>query len=324
MGPGKIPLTNINENRSAVKIESTPVTIICYNRPWHLQQVLQALNSYWFETVYFVCDGARDESQDKILVQQVRDIVESYSLCSKKYVISSETNMGSKYRVYTGLNDVLSREVRTIILEDDCVPAAGFIEYCSFLLEKYSDDERVYTVSGRNDVGFVKEISTTYFFYSEKMLGWGTWRRAWNKMDIELETCNENVLMEIEKFYESDKRMLDTLHAGIEQLRKGHVDAWDYQWIYTMARDKAVSILPRTNMIKNIGFDEFATHTKNKRNKIALVKSFAAEKVMVEPSELVLNHEYSLIRHRALQPVLWEKAYMQMKRTLRGVFRNSA
>jgi hypothetical protein len=37
--------------------------------------------------------------------------------------------------------------------------------------------------------------------------------------------------------------------------------AWDYQWLYTHLKNSALTIIPRVNLVANIGFGPGATHT---------------------------------------------------------------
>ena len=41
------------------------------------------------------------------------------------------------------------------------------------------------------------------------------------------------------------------------------VDTWDYQWAHACLVNNFLSINPQINLVKNIGFDERATHTKS-------------------------------------------------------------
>jgi hypothetical protein len=50
------------------------------------------------------------------------------------------------------------------------------------------------------------------------------------------------------------------LHV-FKNTHEGNINTWDYQWTYAMWKNKALAILPRVNLISNIGFDSQATHT---------------------------------------------------------------
>jgi hypothetical protein len=46
-----------------------------------------------------------------------------------------------------------------------------------------------------------------------------------------------------------------------EQVYSGAIDTWDYQWLYACWTQNALSILPSSNLVSNIGFRSDATHT---------------------------------------------------------------
>lgn len=55
----------------------------------------------------------------------------------------SDINLGCRRCVSAGIDWVISQEEEEIILEDDCVPDASFLQSCEELPEKYRHDERV-------------------------------------------------------------------------------------------------------------------------------------------------------------------------------------
>jgi hypothetical protein len=44
------------------------------------------------------------------------------------------------------------------------------------------------------------------------------------------------------------------------------IETWDYQLTYSHLAHKALSIIPKVNLISNIGFDSSASNTKWKAN----------------------------------------------------------
>jgi hypothetical protein len=51
--------------------------------------------------------------------------------------------------------------------------------------------------------------------------------------------------------------IFDVMHNGTGP------DTWDFQWAYTNLMSHALSIVPRVNLLENIGFGPDATHTKS-------------------------------------------------------------
>ena len=43
---------------------------------------------------------------------------------------------------------------------------------------------------------------------------------------------------------------------------KHEIDTWDYQLQYLILQNEKLAIVPKSNMVKNIGFGDDATHTK--------------------------------------------------------------
>jgi hypothetical protein len=61
----------------------------------------------------------------------------------------------------------------------------------------------------------------------------------------------------------------------------GNIDTWDYQWVFSIWANSGLSIVPKRNLVLNIGFHEAATHTKGE----SAYSTLAAEEI-----ELPLAH----------------------------------
>jgi hypothetical protein len=49
----------------------------------------------------------------------------------------------------------------------------------------------------------------------------------------------------------------------------GASDVWDFQWLFTIWARHGLAILPKVNLVSNMGFGEDATHTKGVKDKLA-------------------------------------------------------
>lgn len=106
--------------------------------------------------------------------------------------------------------------------------------------------------------------SYSYSRYGE-IWGWGTWRSRWEKYSSDITPAIhsglfEQVLSSLEpwEFPEFRREQFNAVINGL--------DAWDYQWLFNRIANKALSVVPRQNLIKNIGFGEDATHTRSASN----------------------------------------------------------
>jgi hypothetical protein len=171
--------------------------------------------------------------------------------------------MGCKARVASGIGRAFEEVDGAIILEDDCVPSPSFFRYCGELLELYAEDERVMVVSGDNQLfGAAKVEDSFYFSRLPHMWGWATWRRAWALCDLEMRLWPEIRARGLLKQYfrrESERYYWDSL---LQYVYEGRIDTWDYQWNLSIWANSGLCAVPARNLVRNIGFDADATHTK--------------------------------------------------------------
>ena len=81
------------------------------------------------------------------------------------------------------------------------------------------------------------------------------------------------------------------------------VDTWDYQWWYHQLRKNGLSIIPRYNLVENIGFGRDATHTSIHINPDLIVPVVEMAFPLIHPDEVsvfdlfeksIVNKFYSL------------------------------
>ncbi|MDO9593074.1 MAG: class I SAM-dependent methyltransferase, partial [Erysipelotrichaceae bacterium] len=85
----------------------------------------------------------------------------------------------------------------------------------------------------------------------------------------------------------------------------GNVDTWDYPWTFSVWKNNGLSVYPAKNLIKNIGFGENATHTKN-------VNACIPQK-LENISEII--HPYKVQINNRLDRESFESVFLQIKNT---------
>lgn len=220
---------NINNNYRASKSQ-LPVLIIAYKRPKFLRRLFSIIEKLDFNIkLYIFIDGYINES-DKLKVIECIELSKGFCI-ENKLIKSSKNNLGCAFGPISAINWFFEREEFGIILEDDCFPEPSFFSYCSELLLKYINDSRIFHISG-SQFDDLEKCSHSYVFSRESHnWGWATWRRAWNH-------------------YEYFKIEGDTNET-----------IWDYQWNKTIEKNNGVTILPKVNLVKNLGYGIDATHT---------------------------------------------------------------
>ncbi len=242
---------------------TTPVAFIIFNRPDTTKEVFEKIREAKPKKLYLISDAPREGREDDVeKVNETRGYVESHidwdCELHKNY---AESNMGCKNRVYTGISWVLENEETTIILEDDVVPMPEFFRYCQEMLEHYKDNEKVMMVSGTNLLKNHKIDKQYTFSCFSSIWGWATWKRAWDKYDVDIKGWPEVHKNGTFKGVQSGlaymflKRNMDSVYNHVK-------DTWDIQWDYCRHINRGLGVVPKENMICNIGFDrEDATHT---------------------------------------------------------------
>jgi hypothetical protein len=211
-----------------------------------------------------VADGPRQERDGEAeACRRVRDIVTRVDWPCEVFRNFSEINLGCQERMISGLDWVFSLVEDAIILEDDCLPDLSFFPFCQELLERYRGDSRIASISGTNLVEkFLKTEASYYFSQLGGNWGWATWRSEWQKFDRHLEDWpklrGEGMLSEI-----FDQPKTVAYWTGIFDMmhENSGPSAWDYQWLYAHLKNNSVTIVPRVNLVANIGFGSGATHT---------------------------------------------------------------
>ena len=242
---------------------STPVAFIIFNRPDPTKRVFEAIRQAKPKQLLVIADGPRsDRSGEAEKCNETRAIIDRVDWDCEVLTNYSHHNLGCKRRVSSGIDWVFSQVEEAIILEDDCLPAPSFFQFCQTLLEKYRDDDRISMIGGNSCQQEQTRTSYSYLFSKYAHIwGWATWRRAWKDYDVDMKTwpeCKENNLLQsaFHDIYEQKSwiEIFDNVYAG-------EIDTWDYQWLYTCFSQNRLSIEPNRNLVSNIGFGADATHT---------------------------------------------------------------
>lgn len=239
----------------------TPIALILFNRPNHLQKVFRAIAEARPRKLFLIADGPRaGHDEDRELCAQAREIVAAPDWPVEVHRNFSQINLGCGRRVASGLDWVFARVPEAIIVEDDCLPSPDFFPFCEELLERYRYDTRVGMISGDNFVAPAISCPDSYYFSKyAHVWGWATWRRTWQAFDFDLtkwpEAKRQNILdvvlrrPEVTRFW---AQIFDSQYASHR--------AWAARLVFTCFMNNLLNILPAVNLVSNIGWGAGATH----------------------------------------------------------------
>lgn len=248
---------------------SVPVLLIFFNRPETFAKVFEQVRKAKPKTLILAQDGARNE-RDIDGIEKCREIAESVDWECEIIRDYSEVNLGCGVRPQSAITNALERFESVIILEDDCVPSSSFFPYCEELLEKYKDDERICYISGLNHFEEWDCGGNDYFFTKTGAIwGWATWRRAWSKYydyyadDICDEYNGKLYKMQISNKHAYSIRISALNRANNSKKTNEKLSYWDAQWGFVKYSQNMLVIVPKKNLIHNIGVGATSTHAQN-------------------------------------------------------------
>lgn len=248
-------------------MKESAVLLITFNRPETTREVLKALQVAKPKRLYVFSDGARSNDEN-IICQQVRDLVTEMVTwdCDLRRKVS-EKNLGCGHGPFAAMNWAVEEEDRIIILEDDCVPSPAFFPYCNYLLDKYLNDERIWIVSGNNycpEFPLPADYAFTNYAHSQ---GWATWRRCIKQVDLTMKKYTQFrdrcLMYSILPKNEADFFLQKYEKIYNDQDAVSHI--WDFQFGFCVRANNGLGIMPKSNLMKNIGY--VGTHSK-KKNRI--------------------------------------------------------
>jgi hypothetical protein len=240
-----------------MKLEKVPVLFLIFNRPENTKTVFKKIREYKPEKLYISADGPRlNNLSDLKLCKETRMIIDLIDWDCQIFTLFKEKNEGCKMSIIGGISWFFENEEYGIILEDDCLPSSIFFHYCSFYLQKMKNEKFIFSISGSRFNYQKKNQSVAFGSYS-LMWGWATWSDRWKNYSLDVSDYS-NIL---KKHFPRKKAIINYWSSIYELMKQNKIDTWDYQWILTVVRHSGMVIRPPFNLVKNLGFNENATHT---------------------------------------------------------------
>lgn len=285
----------------------TAVLFLVFNRLETTRQVFAAIRKAKPPRLYIAADGARaDKESEDEKVKEVREYVMSHIdwACEVKTLFRYK-NLGCKYAVSGAIDWFFSNEEMGIILEDDCLPSQSFFWYCEELLERYKDNTQIMHIGGFPYVKGKDINDESYYFSQYSMVwGWATWKQAWEKYDVDMKIWPKIKENKIHfnmfcNFYEAQfrEKIWDLVYNR-------EIDTWDYQWLFAIRLQSGIAILPKKNLIINLGFNDEATHTK-KQPKNHFPDLHEINMPLVHPDYIVIDRNWDSLYFNTFKYYYW-------------------
>lgn len=277
--------------------------IIGYQRPQAIRKILEICRVADVSKIYISIDApkvvsATSSANAAEIRSLISEFASSFGELHERYL---PENCGCSANLLSACDWVFARENFVIVLEDDCIPSLDFFRFATTVEEQLSKDPRSLLICGTQFVPADNlESSLTKSNYSLTW-GWATTREKWKLISEAIKKADGDTRLDIftldyEKIYWQE---------GSRRAALGYVDVWDTILVNYLVKNDLYAILPRENLIQNIGNDSVAIHTKTQSKWTQSVTGkFSTKQISEvkasEKSERWLRDNFFIIRRRHL------------------------
>jgi hypothetical protein len=242
-----------------------PIALFVYNRPAHTRQCLESLQKNDLasqSTLYIFSDAARGAASDEQLeqIKLVRELIRQEAWAKEVFIIEHPHNQGVVKNVTEGVNQIIKKFDKIIVLEDDLVLSPYFLTYMNEALDLYQNTPEVMHISGyMYPIG--GNLPPTFFFNIPSCWGWATWARAWQYYQIDSQVVY-NQLVKQKKIKKFDLDNCGFFRQILEKNIMGSINSWAIQWNATIALQNGFCLNPHISLVQNIGLDSSGENTQ--------------------------------------------------------------
>jgi hypothetical protein len=237
-----------------------PIVLFVYNRPWHTQQTIEALqkNGLANESELFIYSDAPKNESIMDAVAKVREYIKTITGFKTVKIIQRETNWGLAANIIDGVTDIVNRYGKIIVLEDDLVTSPYFLQYMNNALEFYEDEKKLWHITGWNPPIPADHLDDTFAWRGMNCWGWATWADRWHYY----EKNTDRLILE---FNTDDIQAfnLDSAEDFWSHLlanRDGIINTWAIYWYAAIFQNHGLCLSPTMSFVTNIGHDGSGIH----------------------------------------------------------------
>ena len=268
-----------------------PIALFTYNRPWHTQQTVEALqkNKLASESELFIYSDDAKNDDARVSVDEVRKYIDNITGFKKITVIKRDKNWGLANSIIDGVTKIVNEYGRIIVLEDDLVTSPYFLKYMNTALDFYKNEKSVISIHGY--IYPIENLPNSFFIKGADCWGWATWKNKWDMFEPDgQKLLNELKYRNLEK--EADFNNSYGFTRMLKQQIKGKNNSWAVRWYMSAFLRDMLTLYPGKSYVQNIGNDDSGTHCsasdifrvelsmRNNSNRLELVENSDNRKKM--------------------------------------------
>lgn len=271
-----------------------PIVLFVYNRPVHTLKTLQALAANTLaphSKLYIFQDGLRSNASEKEIKEynEVASVISSFNWPGQLEIIVSPVNKGLAASIIGGVTNTTAKHGKIIVLEDDLITSAGFLQYMNDALTTYEHEPRVMHVSGYLFPVHLK-LSETFFHTTTNSWGWATWKNRW----VFFNNNATELYNQLQATHKLNAFNLDGYGNSLQQLQdnmSGKINTWAVKWEASVFLQGGFCLYPGKSLLRNIGHDDTGVHCSAHNYELYTYQPIA-ESVSVKKKPLQYNNSY--------------------------------
>ena len=309
-----------------------PICLFVYNRPRETAEVLASLAQCQLaeEHELFIFSDAAKNKSVVADVRKVRELIHRTTGFRAVHVMEAERNKGLAKSIIEGVSAVIAEQGRVIVLEDDLILSADFLQYMNDALAAYADDKRIWSISGYSPaVPFPADYKDDiYLTPRASSWGWATWVDRWSVIDWEVQDYAQ---------FARDRQQVIQFNLGGDDMsrllalqQRGRINSWAIRWCYAQFLQHTFTIYPKRSKVLNQGFGANASHAgwNDARHRVELDTAPVSMVPNIQPNADILrefkkHQDLSIVSEIGYFLRLHGMGYKPMQKLLKFILRRS-
>ena len=253
----------IQNYRGANFLVELPVCINIWIRPECQRRQFEVIRQAKPSVLFLISDGGRTDAEWQAIFQNRTLYDEGIDWNCTVYKLYERQNQGMYAEAKRFHELVWSKVDRCAFLEDDVLPSVSFFRYCAELLERYKDDLRVNVICGMNHLGVWEKVQSDYFFSRQGSIwGYAMWKRTYEQY-YDFEYVQDSYVMDCmqQRTRHNPKFWRRICGYANNPVYEGHPPFTEYYFELSMYLQNQLQIIPKYNLISNIGCTVDAAHS---------------------------------------------------------------
>lgn len=161
-----------------------PVAVFAHNRPDLFRRVIECLRRDQAPLVHVFLDGPA-KAEDVSAGESIRQVLAQMDWCQTK-LTERKAHLGISKSIILGMAELFETHESAIVYEDHLATVPGTYAYLAQALHEYRDHAEVMSVTGWTHPRITPpdDKEQPYFDGRAEYRSWGTWRRAWQGMEL--------------------------------------------------------------------------------------------------------------------------------------------